>query len=406
MNIASRYKKVAAVAVAAALVATAPMLPRADEAASLLIHPDDAAAIVNWRLASIPATRIADAANAALAADDPGLAASLAQVADDHHVPLPPDLAKRIHTAQGFHIGRMAAEWWQGIIHGDASSGPAFAGAATSDLIGVGDVRDIAKQGNAWRTGDPSFDPLTLGLAVGGLAITGSMVISLGTDSPAATPTDAGLTMLKAMNKAGELSRPLRAELLKSAEASVDRAAIGKAVDAAERGNLRMAEATAAKAFRPAAFLAVADAAGDLASVGSKLGYRASYDTVKAANSVDDIGRLRKLSERLRGSFRGVLKLLGPSALTIGGLLLAVVGWATGLFMWLSAAFWLAFQIFWFAFRSVGWMGVWAWRLLAVARRATGRLVWLLAASGVACSIGWRAGVRLWRLVHPTRQAA
>jgi len=363
MNIASRYRIVAVVGVAVAVVATSSILPRAKEAARLLIRRDDAAAIVNWRLASIPATRIADAAKAALDENDPGLAASLAQVADNHHVPLPPNLAKRIQAAQGIDVGTTIAEWWKGFVHGDASSGPALGGAVASDLIGVGDVRDIAKQGSAWLAGKRP-DLLTLGLAVGGLVITGSTVISWETDIPAVFPARAGVTMLKAMNKAGKLSPTLRAELLKAAEASVDRAAISKAVDAAKGGHVGMAKDTAKAAFRPAAFSAVAGAAGDAAAVTSKLGYRAVYDTIKAAGSVKDIRRLRMLSERLGGSFRGVLKLLGASALTIGGILLSVTGWAMTGFLWLLAAGWVAFRIVW-------WIGVRLWRLAHPTRQTT-----------------------------------
>ena len=363
MNIARRYKIVAVVGVAVAVAATAPMLPRAIEAAGLLIHSDDAAAIVNWRLASIPATRIADAAKAALEDNDPKLAASLAQVADDHHVPLPPDLAERIRKAQGFDIHRAVEEWWKGFLHGDASTGPALAGAIASDLTGVGDVRDIAEQGSAWLAGKrPDF--LTLGLAVAGLTITGTTVSSWGIDIPAVFPAREGFTMLKAMNKAGTLSRPLRDEMLKAAEASVDRAAIGKAVDAAKGGHLGMTRDAAEAAFRPAAFSAVAGAAGDLAAITSKFGYQAANDTIESARSVKDIRRLRMLSEHLGGSFRGVLKLLGASALTIGGILLSVTGWAMTGLVWLLAAGWVAFRIVW-------WVGVRLWRLVHPTRQAT-----------------------------------
>ncbi len=64
-----------------------------------------------------------------------------------------------------------------------------FAGATTGDLMVYGDIRDLGREGWRYLRGEKA-DPLLMGLAAAGLAVTGVTYWSLGATAPVARRLD------------------------------------------------------------------------------------------------------------------------------------------------------------------------------------------------------------------------
>jgi len=328
-------------AAAAALTAAGVMvLPNARDAARLLAASDDPAAIADFRLSRLTGGDYISAIDAALRVEDPELAASLVNLADSRGIPISPADRQKVDEAQGFDVGHLLDEAWRGAAEGDASTESGLAGAVLADLSGIGDVRDILREGTAYLDGG-EYDTLTLGLAAVGLAATGATVFSLGTAAPARV----GVTVLKTAHRAGKLSPLLRRELVTLARNTVDGDALRAVVGRIKTGDIGGARRALSGAFRSAPLNTLKTTAADLGTITTTAGYRATAETLKIANSSADLGKLRLLAARMGKGFRGGLALLGGAALTLGGLALTLSGWIATAALWLLAAVYFSWRV-------------------------------------------------------------
>ena len=118
--------------------------------------------------------------------------------------PLNPDTVKRLEAAKttSSTVLRNTGSFLDGFVTGDGSDSASFAGAITSDLTVVGDVRDIGTEGTKLIAGE-EFSRLTLGLSVVGLAATTATVATGGGGLPARI----GISLLKVAGKAGTITK-------------------------------------------------------------------------------------------------------------------------------------------------------------------------------------------------------
>ena len=291
--------------------------------AAVMSNRNDPAAIAAYRLAGTPAERFLEARSAALAADDPGLAAGILELAREAgYVIEGPETAtpSRFDRAR-----RYLREASRGAVRGDVSTPASAAGAVASDLVGIGDVRDLITQGVAAGSGR-DYDPVVLGLAAVGLLLTASSIASLGAIGPA----DAGAAILKNAQKAGALSPALRAQLA---------AMSGRLIDAEKLRDVMRAASAADIAVNPRLLLVAirADQAGELRSVARSVGEIARHADIatatraaRYAEEAADLARIERIAERYRGGTRAVFAVLGRSAIAAGGFLPASVLWLGG----------------------------------------------------------------------------
>jgi hypothetical protein len=240
------------------------VLPRGTEALRLLVGPRDEAAVAEF---SLSARRPADYVlkiDSAIAAKDEDLAASILALADERGVALPPSTRQAVEAAEAEASARMASDAWKGFVSGEAPNEAALAGAVASDLTGIGDVRDLYNQAENYLTGE-EVDPLLAGLSAVGLGVTAATIASSGVALPART----GLSTLKAVKRAGKLSPRLTKQLAVLAADAIDKRAIkGLAVSLESLGT-------------------------DIATIGSKAGYRATLTTLSKADSVKEVSTWR-----------------------------------------------------------------------------------------------------------------
>ncbi|MEN3235223.1 MULTISPECIES: hypothetical protein [Methylobacterium] len=323
---------------AAGLAAAAPvLLPAADRAWHLRAAADDPEALSALRLPGIAdAERIGAGLDAAVAAGDDDLARSFLTLAEARGVPVSPERRARVEALAADAPRRALAEAATGFVSGEGAGPAGLAGAVAGDLVGYGDLRDLWREGGRLSRGE-SYDPLLLGLAAAGLALTGATVLSLGSS----VPVHAGTTTLKLAARTGKLSRPLAARLTRAAAASVDREALGLAAAAAGRLDLTALRRGTVGVLRPGPFREIRAVGEQSARIQARLGTRGTLQALSVAENADDLRRVARLSEGMGGRTRAVLALLGRGALVLGSGLLAVL---QGL--WLGLAWFLGAALF------------------------------------------------------------
>jgi hypothetical protein len=237
----------------------------------------------------------------ALAAGDAGLAESFVELAGDRNVPLDPALTDKVKAASTDQASftKTAGRFVHGLWTGEPSDLASLAGTAFGDLFVFGDIRDAAREGTHYLSGQ-NYDPWILGLAAAGIAITAGTYATLG----AAAPERVGLSLVKAAKRTGRLNPVLAVR------------AVREAVKVEGAGGLiELTENTG--------------------RVETKAGTQAALDSLAVAEEPQDMARLAQLSVAKGGKTRAIIKLLGRAAIVLTAGALDIATWL----LWLAFAF-------------------------------------------------------------------
>ena len=326
-----------AVAIGAALAGGAVFLaPRAQESWDWLSAADAPEELTRLGLAaSLTPERLQAELAAALEADDIDLAASFLELARQQGLAPPARLADRYAaaTTTAASAARNAREFYRGAVDGEAASGAGLAGVVAADVSGLGDIRDLVREGRKMSRGDEA-DQLVIGLAGVGLAVTGATLVTLG----AAMPVRAGVSTVKVAARTGRLSRPLAASLTKLVGEAVDVKGVKIAAAAAARLDLAAARQAAREAVRPAALARLGAVAADVTAIGRHGGVRAAHEALAMTRDAGELRRVARLAETRGLGTRAVLKVLGRGAIALTSGVVIFAGWvmaATG-YAWLA----------------------------------------------------------------------
>ena len=255
---------------------------------------DDPAAIADRALDRSFNQEIAEREiGAALAADDSDLAQSFVELAADRSVAVDPALADRVKAAQvkDATLTHTAGRFVQGLWTGEPVDVASLAGTAFGDLFVFGDIRDAAREGTRYLTGQKA-DPWILGLAGVGLAITAGTYATLGAGAPAR----AGATLFKVARRTGSLNPALVTRVARDV------------IKVEEAGGL-------------------AELAGNVGRVESKAGTGAALESLKVAETPEDVSRFARLATAKGGKTRAIIKLLGRGAIILAASTLTLANW-------------------------------------------------------------------------------
>ena len=207
-----------------------------------------------------------------------------------------------------------------------------------------------------------------MALAAVGITLTVATVFSLG----ATLPEKAGVSMVKVVNRAGRLSRPLRRQVIRLAREAVDTEAlrsVGQSLGAFDLAAMRVA---ARRIVRPAPAAKLKQLGADVATLGENAGYRGTLEVLAKAEDATAISRMARLSKTFGKATRGALFMLGDAALTLASVAVAVFSWSAGAVFWILAAIWRHAAVVWLLRLSFGglWWIVRRWRATAKPARA------------------------------------
>ena len=286
-------------AYAAMIAAAFYVLPQGKRAIDLNLAADDPARLADLQLtdgfsAEIARREIAEA----LDQDDIELAESFVALAEERGIAVPGDLKARLAQAQspGMRSSRAAGNFGRGFITGQTDDASGLVGAATGDLIGWGDVRDLAREGWHALSGQ-EVNRLLVGMSAAGLAVTVWTYLSAG----AAAPVREGLSLAKAAGRTERLGKGF----VESVGRSV-------ADGSAERVGVALA---------------------DLGAVESKAGTRATLQGLREVEDLSEVSKLKQLANAKGRSTLAILKTLGRSAFMLGAVAVMAAGWILGAFV-------------------------------------------------------------------------
>jgi hypothetical protein len=240
-----------------------------------------------------------------LADHDVDCAQSILDLAMDRGIIIDQALADDVKEAKENEksVTNKATRFVHGFWTGDASDLTSIGGAFVSDLFVFGDARDLAREGTHYITGQP-YDPWILGLAGTGIGVTAATYFTLG----AGAPERVGVSLLKVARRADRLNPVLVTRITR------------EFVNTGKTGRL-------------------VEAAADVGRIEAKAGTQAALDSLKIAESPEDLSRLARLASAKGTRTRAILRLLGPAAITLAA-------GALNVSMWL---FWAAFMLLGFA---------------------------------------------------------
>jgi hypothetical protein len=228
----------------------------------------------------------------ALASGDIDLAQSFVALAADRGIPIDGALANEVTQVATNHgsAANTAGRFVHGLWTGEPADLASLAGTAVGDLSVFGDIRDAAREGTHYLTGQ-KYDPWILGLAGVGIAITAATYVTVGTTAPERV----GLSMVKVARRTGRFNPVLAVRVAR------------EAVKIEGAGGL-------------------VELAGNVGRVETKAGTQAALDSLAVAEGPQDMSRLARLSAAKGGKTRAIVKLLGRAAivLTAGALDLAI----------------------------------------------------------------------------------
>jgi hypothetical protein len=312
--------------------------PYARDGGTILLAQDDPVELsdiqLNSALRNSPKI-IADQIEAALNANDAGLAESFVNLAGEKGISLPSDLSQRVSDAvdeenSSSHFARRFAS---GLVTGNADDAGSLSGTVAGDLFVFGDIRDVVRESKHLVMGEET-DHLVLGLATAGLAVTAATYVSIG----GVAPVRAGLTLVKDARKVGRLGEGITEWAGRSARELVDAPMLQNAVASGSVLHPGQTVTAIRAAFHAEKAGALVRLAKDVGRVGEKAGARGALDTLKIAESPADVARAARLAESKGGQTRAILKMLGR-----GGLLLAAG--AFDLSLWVLGALFALFGL-------------------------------------------------------------
>ena len=318
---------IAAIAVALASAGLL-LLPEGWAPRQWLFARQDAASVAARNVRSVlTPERLNAELKAALDARDKHLADSFIELARQENVALDPALRDRHARETGGFVAPVE-RLVQGLWDGKCSSFESFAGSQLSDLLSIGDVRDLYNQAGNYRNGRPT-DPLVIGLAAVGIV------------STAVIPFHAATSMIKGLAKAQRLSPAFRRELTDALASGLDTEAVLKAVPQLSwwdslpsigwdswhpdlswplvTEKLPQLVGALGSGVQLGKLGTFNQLTGNVVGLVSNAGICGAEDALTLAQGSSDLERLTRLSEQRKGATAAILKLFGRDALLLPG---------------------------------------------------------------------------------------
>lgn len=303
------------------LLGAAPwLLPVAKESAKLIAARDNPAALADLGLRDFTAADATRAVEAALTEDDVALATSYLALADARRLAIPAELRARVEAANGTAAQalRSAKEFGMGFVTGQPSDLAGLAGAAASDLMVWGDIRDAGREGLKMVRGEDP-DELILGLSAVGIAVTAGTYATVG----ASLPVRIGISLVKVAKRTGRLSAGLLRAFTRAARESVDLVALRRLLS----GSAAVDGAAVKSVVRTDRLATLTRMLDDTARVQAKAGTRAALEGLKVAEGGRDLSRVARLADAKGAQTLAILKTLGRGAIAITSLLFHLIWW-------------------------------------------------------------------------------
>lgn len=248
----------------------------------------------------------------ALARNDIDDAAMYADIAGFAGIALSEQTQKDLDDAQSFLSSavRNTGDYLGGFVFGTGTSFAALAGAITSDLTVVGDVRDIVGEGGKMIAGE-DYSELILGLSVLGVAATAAVVASGG----GGIVLKAGISLLKFAKRAGTLTVEFATRLGRMARDAVNFPLLERTLRETDLTDLAKVEDAVANYVRNVRTAEIVPVVARLDDLRQAAGVGETVRLMKYVRTTDDLENLTSLARVTGTKTRGIVEMTGKVAL-------------------------------------------------------------------------------------------
>ena len=197
----------------------------------------------------------------------------------------------------------------KGFIYGNSNDTASLIGSSTSDMLVIGDIRDIYHEGIKYKN-DEEYDKLTLGLASLGVALSTSTLLTMGATSSAKI----GVSVLKVAKKTGTLSKKFSHIIVSKLKQSAN----FKLLKNLDYSNILKLKESAKIFIKSVNFKATEKLFDKILKINNKTSLEDTVKVMKYIDNEKDLNKIVKLSTKYNKNTAGVLKILGKGALKSG----------------------------------------------------------------------------------------
>lgn len=273
-------------------------------------YDETAADVAALMQAQVSQEQLTQHIEAAIQADNPEEARMYLQIADTFGY----DIDTKTYEQQlaaleaPLNVARRAVtDFASGFMSGQSDSTSGVAGAIVSDFTVVGDGRDLWEQYQLYDEGKPTNE-LIITLAGVGVGLTAATVVSAGTTAP----VKAGVSTLKLATKTNRLTPKFQKTLLRQGKQVFN---YPEFLRVAKQGNISNIRQAASKAYNPQAMDAVSSIASQANNIRKSSSLGDSLSLLKYVDNTNDLRRLEKVTVKYGIQTKGIMKLLGKSAI-------------------------------------------------------------------------------------------
>ena len=228
------------------------------------------------------------------------------------NIELSEELSKKLEEKNTFFskVKNNTQDFGESFITGESDSMAGLAGSTISDMLIVGDIRDLSLEGQKLVLGE-EYDSLIMGLAAIGVAMSASQFVSLGGTSSFKIST----SIMKFAKKTNNLTKKFTKNISSLLSKSIDYSKL-KSIDFKDTKNLKSNITSFSKTID---FKHTKELFENISLISKNTASKLdTINLLKYVDNTEDIKKLNKISAKFGSKTKGVFKILGKNALTIG----------------------------------------------------------------------------------------
>ncbi len=236
-------------------------------------------------------------------------------------------------------VVRNSMQFGEGFVTGQSDSTAGLAGAVTSDLTVIGDLRDIALEGGRMLAGE-EYSELILGLSVVGVGVTAATIATGG----GGVVAKAGISLVKAARRTGRLTAEFATTLTRLTSDAVNMPLLRRTIASIDLSDLNRTQRIIADYGRNVRGAKLVPVLARMGEISNRVGPAETVRLMKFVKTGENLDDVSDMTRRFGLKSRGIMELTGKIALRsfktsfrimewIAGQIIGLLAWIGGLIL-------------------------------------------------------------------------
>lgn len=225
---------------------------------------------------------------------------------------LPPETQTKLDEAHTLSatVVRNTWEFGEGFATGEGDTNAGIAGAVSSDLTVVGDVRDIAAEGGKMIAG-AEYNELVLGLSVVGLGVTAATIATGG----GGIVVKAGVSLFKAAKRTGKMTKEFAEALTRLTSDAVNMPLLRQTLRSTDLTDLAKTQRVFSDYGRNVRAAKLLPVLSRMNEINNAVGPAETIRLLKFVKTGEHLDDVADMTKRFGIKSRGIMELTGKTAL-------------------------------------------------------------------------------------------